>query len=144
MGGKRENIYEVDILPTSGNYSVYRFQNNKLLKLVPLRKHNSINAGTKVTNKLSVVVKGSKGSITINGKKVGEFTGKPPEGGSLVGVNFGTYDDYAGPFDHHRDRLPGAQGCGRRRDGRRSELATDYDFLLRGGLISAVNNHAKR
>lgn len=99
MGGvDAKNIYEVDILPTSGNYSVYRFQNNKLLKPVPLRKHDSINAGTKVTNELSVVVKGSKGSITINGKKVGDFTGKPPEGGSLVGVNFGTYDDDGGPL----------------------------------------------
>jgi hypothetical protein len=96
-GVDAKNVYEVDILPASGNYSVYRFQNNKLLKPVPLRKHDSINVGTKVTNELSVVVKGSKGSITINGKKVGDFTGKPPEGGSLVGVNFGTYDDDGGP-----------------------------------------------
>ena len=96
-GVDSKNVYEVDILPASGSYSVYRFQNNKMLKPVPLRKHDSINAGTKVTNELSVVVKDNKGSITINGKPVGDFNGQPPEGGSLVGVNFGTHQDDTGP-----------------------------------------------
>ena len=96
-GVDSKNVYEVDVLPTNGSYSVYRFQNNKMLKPVPLRKHDSINVGTKATNEISVVVKGNKGSITINGKKVGDFTGQPPEGGSLVGVNFGTLQDDTGP-----------------------------------------------
>lgn len=96
-GTDADNVYEVDILPISGSYSVYRFQNKKMLKPVPLRSHESIAKGASATNELSVAVKGNKGSITINGKKVADFTGQPPEGGSLFGVNFGTLKQDSGP-----------------------------------------------
>ena len=36
-------------------------------------------------NEVSVSLKGNKGTFSVNGKKIGDFTGEPPEGGSVAG-----------------------------------------------------------
>lgn len=96
-GTNADNVYEVDVLPVSGSYAVYRFQNKKMLKPVSLRTHDSVAKGTSAENEISVAVRGNKGTININGKKVTDFTGQSPEGGSLFGANFGTLKQDSGP-----------------------------------------------
>ncbi|MGI8725090.1 MAG: hypothetical protein ACR2J1_07000 [Methyloceanibacter sp.] len=41
-GTDADNVYEVDVLPVSGSYAVYRFQNKTMLKPVSLRGREGI------------------------------------------------------------------------------------------------------
>jgi hypothetical protein len=96
-GDDKNNVYEADIYPTSGAFGVGRYQNKKFLNPVPSQDSDAINKGTSVTNEISVTVNGNKATIAINGKKAIDFTGQPPEGGSLFGLTFGTRKDDTGP-----------------------------------------------
>lgn len=84
------NHYVVDLFPTAGKYEIARTKNGKNLYQAPLTEDSSIVKGTNTTNEVSVVVNGKSGSLRVNGKKVIDFTGAPPEGGSLFGFQLGT------------------------------------------------------
>ena len=95
-GTDYQNYYSVDVFPGLGTYDVSRIQRNKLLYPIPARKEASIK-GTSVTNEISVTLNGNKGTVVINGKKVLDFTGQPPEGGSVFGWGLGTSKNDTGP-----------------------------------------------
>jgi hypothetical protein len=82
----KDNGYEVDVFPVQGTYALYRYQKGKTLKPIQPTSSSAITKGTDTTNELSVAVSGKKGTITVNGKKVTDFTGQPPSDGSLVGL----------------------------------------------------------
>jgi hypothetical protein len=96
-GNDKNNVYEADIYPTFGTFGVVRYQNKKSLTPVTTTDSDTINKGTSVTNEISVTVNGNKATIAINGKKAIDFTGQPPEGGSLFGLNIGSAKDDTGP-----------------------------------------------
>lgn len=96
-GSDLDNFYLASISPAKGAYGVIRLQNGKGVSPVPETKSDSIHKGTDVTNEISVVVKANKATLAINGKKLIDFTGWPPEGGSLFGFGFGTYNTDKGP-----------------------------------------------
>ncbi len=58
---------------------------------------DAILKGTNVTNEISVTVNDTKATLVVNGKKMIEFSGQPPEGGSLIGFTFGTLKNDPGP-----------------------------------------------
>jgi len=70
-------------LPALGTYGVLRYQNKKPLKPISPTSDASIVKGTSATNEISVSVNSNKATIAINGKKVIDFTGQPPEGGPI-------------------------------------------------------------
>ncbi len=85
-----DNLYILDVSPAVGQYAVYRGQKGKFLQPIKWADAAAIKTGTGATNALSVAVKGNRAVITINGQKVAEFNGQPPEGGSLPGIDFST------------------------------------------------------
>jgi hypothetical protein len=90
------NAYELDMAPALGTFAVFRIQKGKLLRPVPYKENAAVQTGTKTTNEVSVIVDGKKATITINGKKAIDFTGQPPEEGSLIGFNLATGKDDKG------------------------------------------------
>jgi hypothetical protein len=96
-GADDDNYYEADINPVQGSFSVYRSADKKSLTPVGNTNSDAINKGTDVTNEVSITVVGNKATFVINGKKVIEFTGQPPSGGSLIGFGFGTDKGDSGP-----------------------------------------------
>jgi hypothetical protein len=96
-GSDGKNLYEVDVFPALGRYAVSRIQNDKLLTPVSATSSDSIHKGTNVTNEISVIVRANKATLAVNGKKVVDFSGRPPEGGSLFGFTLGTNPKDTGP-----------------------------------------------
>jgi hypothetical protein len=92
-----DNAYEVDVFPLYGTYAVYRYQKGKTLKPISPKSSDAIKTGTDTTNEIGVVVNGKTATISINGQKVIDFSGQPPEGGSLVGFSVGLPPKDAGP-----------------------------------------------
>ena len=95
-GTDTSNVYIADVFPRDGSFGIFRLQNNKLLKPVSVRKNDAIKTEANAQNEISVVGKGNHAILTINGKKVIEFNGIPPQGGGLVGIDFGAPKDDAG------------------------------------------------
>lgn len=93
----RETMYEADVYPAWGSYTVMRYLKGKTLKPVPLNTSPTIHKGTESNNELSVVVEGSKSTFRINGTKIVEFRGQPPEHGSLFGFAIGSLKSDKGP-----------------------------------------------
>lgn len=93
----RDNFYEADVYPAWGTYKIIRSQNGKYLEPVAITSNDAIRKGTDVTNEISVAVKGNKATLTINGRKILDFTGRPPEGGSLFGFGMSTRKTDKGP-----------------------------------------------
>lgn len=69
-----------------GTYFVNRFLNGRILYPVPAQKDSSINTANGAVNHLRVVTKGTQATIYINDKQLVTFTGQPPEGGGLIGL----------------------------------------------------------
>jgi hypothetical protein len=92
-----DNLYSADVYPAAGTYEIYRAQRSKALYPVSSRSNASIVKGTTATNEVSVTLNGSKATLAINGKKVIDFTGQPPEGGSVFGLSLGTGKNDTGP-----------------------------------------------
>jgi hypothetical protein len=81
-----------------GTFDVYRLQNKRFITPISERSDASIVKGTSATtNEISVTVNGNKATLAINGKKVIDFTGQPPEGGSLFGLSLGAFKSDTGP-----------------------------------------------
>lgn len=89
-GVDNDNLYILDVSPIVGQFAVYRGQKGKFLQPIKWGGSAAIKTGTGVTNAISVAVKANHAVITINGQKVAEFNGQPPDGGSLPGVDFST------------------------------------------------------
>jgi hypothetical protein len=96
-GNDSENHYDALVFPALGSWAIYRFQQNKLLQPYPMQNAAAINKGLDTTNEISVTAVGSTATIRINGKTMTDFPGLPPQGGSLVGIQLGTFDSDTGP-----------------------------------------------
>lgn len=91
------NYYVLDVSPVSGQFAVYRSQKGKYLTPIKWTANEAVKTGQGAVNHLSVVVNGNKATITINDKKVAEFKGQPPQGGSLPGLDLYTDKGDSGP-----------------------------------------------
>jgi hypothetical protein len=92
-----DNLYGTDVFPARGTFDVYRVQRKKFLTPVSATSNPAIVKGINATNEISVTVNGHKGTLVINGKKVIDFTGQPPEDGSQFGFFVGTGKNDTGP-----------------------------------------------
>jgi len=114
-GFDAKNNYTVDLFPADGAISVFRSQNNKLLKPVPYFNSDAVDKKPGATNELSVVVTGKHAVISVNGKKVKEFNGAPPAEGGLAGLDFGALASDSGPttltISHFQVREPPEQAA---------------------------------
>jgi hypothetical protein len=97
-GLDKDNYYTLLINPAWGSFVVLRRQNARLLYPVGWTDTPALKRGSGAMNDLSVAVKSSHATIMINGQKVIEFDGRPPEGGSLVGFEFDTNKEAPGPM----------------------------------------------
>jgi hypothetical protein len=86
-GVDTDNGYGVSVAPGPGTYQVFRVQRNKYLAQTPWTEDPAIVKGDKAANETSVAVKGTHAVVSINGKKIYEFDGSPPDNGSLAGFD---------------------------------------------------------
>jgi hypothetical protein len=84
-----KNYYSLDVSPPYGTYSVWRLQNNRSLKPIPWSDTKALVKDSGKPNEISVVVKGNHAEISINGQKIDELDGVAPDGGSVIGFEFG-------------------------------------------------------
>ena len=92
-GEDADNLYAADLFPRPGTIGVIRLQKGKLLKPVPVQKNSVIITDPNGESEIDLVVRSNHATLLVNGKKVAEFTGNPPEGGGLVGLDFGAQAD---------------------------------------------------
>jgi hypothetical protein len=89
-GTDENNLYTFDISPFYGTYGVWRGQRGKFLQPIKWTASDAIKKSSGDVNELSVAVKGKHAILFINGTKIAEFNGQPPDGGSLPGVDMAT------------------------------------------------------
>ena len=93
-GMSADNMYLFEI-SDSGTFSVRRFTPTRVLLPVFWRTTEAINSEPGEWNELRVVMRGRYATLYINGKEQAKIKGRPPEGGSLVGLFFETGADAA-------------------------------------------------
>lgn len=86
-GADNDNFYEAGVGAHYGKYSVWRKQRSKWLNPVAWTETAAVKKGSGVVNEISVTVTGNHAVININGQKVTEFSGQPPDGGSQIGID---------------------------------------------------------
>jgi hypothetical protein len=92
-----DNAHDATIWPKHGIFAVYRHQNKKTLTQIAPTRIGSMLTGTSVITEISVTVNGKEATLAVNGNKVTDFRGQPPERGSLIGFTFGTHKTDPGP-----------------------------------------------
>ena len=80
------NFYEFALWP-SGKYRVERWSKGKILYPISLTDVPELKKGLGQTNSLEVETKGNMATLYVNGTKIAEFKGRPPEGGGKVGLD---------------------------------------------------------
>lgn len=83
---KDTNDYYYLYILGDGTYYVSRYVNGRTLYPVSSQKDSAINTANGAVNHLRVVTKGNQATIYINDKQLATFTGQPPEGGGLIGL----------------------------------------------------------
>jgi hypothetical protein len=83
---KDSNDYYFFYIVGDGTYYVSRYFNGRYLYPISTTKDPVINTASGAVNHLRVVTKGNQATFYINDKQVATFTGQPPEGGSVIGV----------------------------------------------------------
>lgn len=97
-----DNFYVLEI-SDSGAFSIYRRDNGAWRVVAPWRTNEAIKTAADEWNELRIVTSGNRGTAYINGQEVAKFTGRPPAGGSLLGVFFeGGMNDATGEFSKLR------------------------------------------
>jgi hypothetical protein len=92
-----DNSFRVNVYPFDGTYALGRKKNGKFIWPIAETPSDTIQKGTNVTNEISVTVSGNEATIAVNGKKMTDYTGAPPKGGSVFGFALGIADDDPGP-----------------------------------------------
>ncbi|MFO1057037.1 MAG: hypothetical protein U1E53_08730 [Dongiaceae bacterium] len=85
-----KNYYSLDLAPNTQIYSVWRLQKNRALKPIPWTESKAVVKDSGQVNEISVLVKGKHAVVSINGQKVDELDGVQPDGGSVIGFEYGT------------------------------------------------------
>lgn len=85
--GLDDDHYYTFLIAANGNFSVLRkVAAGRFLSPISWRASPAIKKGLGESNEIEVVTKGNRASVFVNGTKVGEITGQPPDTGSLVGL----------------------------------------------------------
>jgi hypothetical protein len=85
------NLYLFDVFPASKHVIGYRVQNNKSTTPSPSVDAAQIKAGE--INHFDLIIKGGHADLSINGAPASDVDGMPPNGGGLVGFEFGASVD---------------------------------------------------
>jgi hypothetical protein len=85
-----QNRYIFMITARDGTYAVSRVQKNKVLAQIPWGKPTEEIKKGGGMNELSVAVQGDHAVFSVNGQKVAELDGQPPDGGSQIGFEIFT------------------------------------------------------
>jgi len=93
-----DHYYWGNVFPGRGVYLITRKQNGKTI-FPATGAASFIAKGANATNEVSVSVNGNKGTFSVNGQKLTDFTGQPPEGGSLFGFIMFADKENPGPSD---------------------------------------------
>jgi hypothetical protein len=80
-----DNFYTVEI-SAAGTASMWRKQRGKWLEQFSWTKEAAVRGGDGTTNQLRVVTKGNDASFYVNGDKVAEIKGQPPQNGQQIGL----------------------------------------------------------
>jgi hypothetical protein len=84
-GTSADDMYLLE-LSDAGTVSVRRFTPQRILFPVFWRTSDAVNADPDAWNELRVVTRGRYATVYVNGQEVAKFKGRPPAGGSLVGL----------------------------------------------------------
>lgn len=79
----------------SGTYAVYRCTPDRWFVMSRWRDTDAINTDPEAWNDLRVVTTGGRATIFINGKELATVKGRPPAGGSMVGLYAESAEDGA-------------------------------------------------
>jgi hypothetical protein len=79
------NQYYAVLINANGWFAVQHHIANRYLLPVAWQQSDIIKKGEGAVNQVTVVTKGNKATISINGKEVVSVSGQPPQGGSLIG-----------------------------------------------------------
>lgn len=93
-GTSADDMYVLEI-SDSGTFAVRRFTPTRILYPVMWRSSDAINVEPEEWNELRVVTQGNVATIYINGKEQVRLKGRPPAGGSFVGLFFETGESAA-------------------------------------------------
>lgn len=80
------NEYYLFEISDSGTYAVYRCTPDRWFVLSRWNNTDAINIDPEAWNELRVVTSGRRATVFINGKELVTIKGRPPEGGSLLGL----------------------------------------------------------
>jgi hypothetical protein len=83
------NLYTFKVAPPFNTYSLFRLQRGKLLQPITWTPLPGAKIESGKPFEIEVVTKGANAVFYIDGTKVTEFDGLPPDGGSLVGFEIG-------------------------------------------------------
>jgi hypothetical protein len=86
-GADSDNFYEAGVGAHYGKYTVWRKQHAKWLNPVAWTETPTVKKGSGAVNEISVTVTGKHAVVDINGQRVTEFDGQPPDGGSQIGID---------------------------------------------------------
>lgn len=78
--------YTFFAISDTGNISVFNAKGQQMTSPLSWRAFSSLKTGSDEWNELRVITVGSRATIFLNGKKVTSFKGRPPQGGSLIGL----------------------------------------------------------
>jgi hypothetical protein len=81
-----------------GTYQVYRRLSNEWIPVVRRTKSEHIRSGLGATNALQVSLKENNGTFYVNGQKLTEFRGQPPEHGGAFGLHGESEADRGGEW----------------------------------------------
>jgi hypothetical protein len=84
-GVNADDMYLLE-LSDAGTFAVRRFTPTRVLYPVYWRSSDAINSDPDAWNELRVVTRGKYATVYINGQEQAKFKGRPPQGGSLVGL----------------------------------------------------------
>lgn len=97
-----DNFYVLQI-SDSGTFAIYRRDDEGWRFIAPWRPHDAIKTAADEWNELRIVTSGNRATAYINGQEVATFSGRPPAGGSLLGVFFeGGENPATGEFSNLR------------------------------------------
>jgi hypothetical protein len=90
--------YYLAQLYLDGTFQIYRRLSNEWIPVVTRTKSEHIRSGLGATNDLQITTKGNAGTFYVNGNKLVEFRGQPPEKGGAIGLHGESEADRGGEW----------------------------------------------
>jgi hypothetical protein len=92
-GADDSHYYMLVVTPIGQFIAMRKVADNRNLVPISWTPTSAVHQGLNATNELEVITQGNQANLFVNGVKVGQLTGQPPETGSLVGVYWSTLND---------------------------------------------------